>query len=117
MAMFDLKVRLIPDSTELKKALKNNQMNAFGNAAKSAAKGAAGDAGGSALTGEVSVKGFGKLLGSIAAILATADAISFIVVPVMTMIKAIIALLFLPIVPILKVFLSTNCFINRKICN
>ncbi len=92
MAKMDLRVRLIPDTRELDKALKTKKAG-LGSAASTGTKGVGAD---------VSIKGFGKLLGLVGGMGLVLSSLDFIIKPVMSLLKAVLALLFIPLIPIMK---------------
>lgn len=101
MGVFDLKVRLVPDSTELKKALRERQASGFKESANRITNNVTG--GDPPLpTGELQVKGFGKLLGAALGALEILNAMDFIIKPIMGLLRAILTLFFLPLIPIIK---------------
>ena len=92
MADMDLRVRLIPDTRKLDQALKAQKGVGLGSAA-SGSKGVGAD---------VSIKGFGKLLGLVGGIGVILSSLDFIIKPVMNILKAVLTLLFLPLIPVMK---------------
>ena len=89
MALLDLKVRIIPDMTKLKQDIQRGITGVGGK--KPSGKG-----------GEVAVTGFGKVTGILAGLFALIKSIDFIISPVMKLLSAMIAVLLLPLIPILK---------------
>lgn len=105
MGVFDLKVRLVPDATELKKALREKQKSAFSNSANRIKENATGGAP-PLPTGQLEVKGFGKLLGAALGALEILNAMDFIIKPIMGLLRAILTLFFLPLIPLMKPILE-----------
>lgn len=98
MPLLDLKVRVIPDMKEFNRKV---QQGVSGGGA-----GGRDNRGQSGKGANVQVSGFGKLLGIAGGIAAILSSVEFVVKPVMELLKATIALLFIPLVPILKPLLK-----------
>ncbi len=90
-----LKVRLIPDMSQFNRDLKRGVTGVGGNGRKPSGKGA-----------EVQVTGFGKMLGLLGIVAGVIKSIDFIVGPIMKLLGATLALLFVPLIPILKPLLE-----------
>jgi len=107
MGVFDLRVRLIPDSRELQKAIRGSQRDAIGRSAKGSAIGTGIAAGVGAGVGKgIKVTGFGKMLAALFGINAFVSAIRPLLEPVLKLLSAIMLLFFVPLIPLLKPFLT-----------
>lgn len=98
MALFDLKVRLIPDASQLKKELRKQQRGAGSSAAGSVGSAALGGAVGAeaAHLGDVKVSGFGKMLGLLGGISLILKGLQPFLEPVVKLLSLLILTFFLP---------------------
>ena len=92
MAKADIRIKLIPDTKELDKALKKPGKLGL----------AFGGGNGEGKSEKTTAKGVTKGLGIIGAILGVLSSLDFIIKPVFALFRAILTLLFLPLIPIMK---------------
>ena len=104
MAILDLKVRIIPDMAQFKRDIQKGVTGVGGGGKKPSGKG-----------GDVAISGFGKLLGLVGGLFVLAKSLNFIIEPVMKLLNATLALLFIPLIPILKPVLQKWGEFLRKI--
>ena len=99
----DLKVRIIPDMSQFNNALKRGVTGVGGPGRKPSGKNA-----------EVQVTGFGKLLKFSAIAAGILKGLEFFIKPILQLLNAVLALLFLPLVPILKpVLIALGGFVKK----
>lgn len=119
MGVFDLRVRLIPDSSAIRKELQARQREGIQRGVRGTSNGVTGAAaiggGIGAGLGEMSIKGFGKMLAVVGGISAIFQGLKPIIEPVMKMLQAILLILFIPLIPILKPLLMILAEMAKKL--